>query len=513
MTTCKHFGSCGGCTYLDIPYHDELSQKEALLRETLGPHGHLLEGIIPAPSPLGYRNKMEFAFGDECKDGQLALGIRKRRSYYEVATLEDCILIPDDFKQIALCVQAYFHETGDAFFHRKRHTGSLRHLVLRRGEFTGEVLVNLSTTSRLTADLTPLISRLLELKLDGQIVGILHSVNNGVADTVKDDDIRILHGRDYFRERICGLDFTVSAFSFFQTNSAGAEKLYGVVRDMATGVTDATGASAKGTSHAAACQSESGTQTPSFKGSDAHVTPDTLAYDLYCGTGTIAQILSPGFNKVIGIELNADAIKAAKENARLNNITNCEFYAGDVTDVLNSCDVMKGPNTICGQATNTVEQPTNANCQTSITNAQNLNLSPNEIPDETFDASPTELPKILDETFNGGPTELPKIPDEAFNANLAEMPKIPDKTFDTNPAKMPDVVIVDPPRNGLHPKALAKLIQLAPPRLVYVACKPESLTRDMAALTEAGYQTLRIMGVDMFPRTPHVEAVALLEKR
>jgi len=305
METCKHFGTCGGCTYLDIPYNDELSQKDHILRETLAPYAHLLEPIIPAPSPKAYRNKMELAFGDEGKDGQLALGIRKRRSFYEVATTEECILIPEDFKKIAKHTQDYFRQTNEAFFHRKRHTGSLRHLVLRRGEFTGEILINLSTTSRLEADLAPLVTQLLALPLDGKITGILHSINDGVSDTVKDENIHILWGRDYFHERICGLDFKVTAFSFFQTNSAGAETLYGVISDMAQ---------------------ESAPAKDSAPAKSASPSNPRLAYDLYCGTGTIAQVLSPSFEKVVGIELNPDAIKAAKEKAPQNNITNCEFY-------------------------------------------------------------------------------------------------------------------------------------------------------------------------------------------
>jgi len=416
MTQCKHFGTCGGCSYLDIPYPQELAQKEATLRETLTPYAHLLENITPAPNQKGYRNKMELAFGDQGKDSvhTLALGIRKRRSFYEVATVESCELIPEDFRTIALHVQSYFREAGEAFFHRKRHTGTLRHLVLRRGEFTGEILICLSTTSKLETELAPLITQLQALPLNGKIVGILHSINDGVADVVRDNDIHILWGQDHFRERLAispkiglqtapemhqepgtpgllqpvsnrnayNLDFTVSAFSFFQTNSAGAEVLYGIINDMATQATKSA----------------------------------SLAYDLYCGTGTIAQVLSPSFDKVIGIELNPSAIAAAQENARLNGITNCEFFAGDVQEVID-------------------------NWQTT-----------------------------------------------------------------------PDVVIVDPPRNGLHPKALAKLIALSPPNLVYVACKPESLARDMALLVEAGYKPIRAAAVDMFPRTPHMEAIMLLRK-
>jgi len=378
--SCEHFGRCGGCKYLDIPYEQELEIKKEALLETLGAYGHLVKTLHPAPHITGYRNKMELAFGDEGKDGRLALGMRKQRSFYEVATPEHCVLICDDFKRIIMYVLEYFRNTGEAFYHRKRHIGALRHLVLRRGEFTGEILLNLSTTSTLATPLAPLVEGLCNLELDGKIVGILHSVNGGVADAVKNENVELLFGRDYYNEEICGLKFKVSAFSFFQTNSAGAEVLYGLVRDYAVRE------NAK------------------------------LAYDLYCGTGTIAQILSPYFEKVLGIELVEDAIKAAKDNAELNGITNCDFYAGDVQAVIQAH------------------------------------------------------------------------------------------------AAAPDVVVVDPPRDGLHPKALPLIVELGAPRLVYVACKPKSLARDLDLLIAAGYTVEKIEGMDMFPRTPHVEAVALLSR-
>ena len=378
--TCEHFGRCGGCKYLNIPYEDELALKETTLREDLAEYAPLLQTLHPAPSRTAYRNKMELAFGDEGKDGRLALGMRKQRSFYEVATPTDCVLIGDDFKKIIAHVLEYFRESGEAFYHRKRHIGALRHLVLRRGQFTGEILLNLSTTGTLSTPLAPLVEGLLQLDLDGEIVGFLHSVNDGVADAVKNENVTTLFGRDYYNEEICGLKFRVSAFSFFQTNSAGAEKLYDIVRRY--------------------------TASPS----------SALAYDLYCGTGTIAQILSPNFKNVLGIELIPDAIKAAIDNAALNGITNCSFYAGDVMDL-----VQQHPAT-------------------------------------------------------------------------------------------PDVVVVDPPRDGLHPKALPHILALDAPLLVYVACKPKSLTRDLALLTAAGYEVEKIEGMDMFPYTPHVEAVALLRK-
>ena len=380
---CEHFGRCGGCKYLNIPYEQELSIKENTLIDTLGEYGQFLKGLQPAPDVEGYRNKMELAFGDEGRDGRLALGMRKQRSFYEVATPENCVLIPEDFKRVIMYVLEYFRESGlDAFYHRKRHVGTLRHLVLRRGHFTGEILLNLVTTSTLATPIAPLVQGLCGLALDGKIVGFLHSTNDGVADVVKNENVNILYGRDYYNEEIYGLKFKVSAFSFFQTNSEGAQKLYGLVRN-----------------YAAPAPRE-----------------NALAYDLYCGTGTIAQILSPSFTSVLGIELIEDAIKAAKENAALNSITNCSFYAGDVQDIIQQ-----------------------------------------------------------------------------------------------HPAT-PNVVVVDPPRDGLQPKALPHIIALNAPRLVYVACKPASLARDLNLLTAVGYAVEKIEGMDMFPRTPHVEAIALLRR-
>ena len=379
-TNCEHFGRCGGCTYLDIPYDAELKLKESDLLETLGEYAPYFTKLHPAPAESAYRNKMEIAFGDDGPERNMALGMRKQRSFYEVATPTHCVLIHDDFKKIITYTLQHFTKAGEEVFHRKRHTGALRHLVLRRGHFTGEILLNLSTTSTLKNPLDGYVAGLLALELEGNIVGILNSINDGVADAVKNENVTILHGQDFYMEEICGLRFKISAFSFFQTNSDGAQKLYSIVKDYALGA------------------------------------GNKLAYDLYCGTGTIAQILSPSFDHVLGIEIVADAVDAAKENTALNNITNCQFYAGDVMELV--------------------------------------------------------------------------------------------KTHTANPC----VTIEDPPRDGLHPKAIPHILALNSPRLVYVACKPKSLTRDLALLTAAGYQLEKIEGMDMFPRTPHVEAVALLNK-
>ncbi|MCL2188832.1 MAG: 23S rRNA (uracil(1939)-C(5))-methyltransferase RlmD [Defluviitaleaceae bacterium] len=384
---CAHVGRCGGCTHYEISYEEELRLKEADLRETLGEYGAQLEGLRPSPVVEGYRNKFELAFGDDGGKGEtrkLALGMRKKRSFYEVATTENCVLMPDDFKKIAAYTMQFFRESGEAVYHRKAHTGVLRHLLLRRGHFTGEILVLLSTTSALEANLAPFVQGLRDLPLRGVIVGILHAKNDGVADAIKNECVTTLWGRDFYREKLLGLTFHVSAFSFFQTNSVGAEVLYEIVREMASG--------------------------------DGQLC--NLAFDLYCGTGTIAQIISPLFEKVMGIELIPEAIEAAQKNAQLNGIENCIFHAHDITKI----------------------------------------------------ATQKKTP------LSGAP----------------------------------NVIIVDPPRDGLSPRALAKVAELAPAHIIYVACKPASLVRDLPTLVNAGYTPVRFTAADLFPRTPHIEAICLL---
>jgi 23S rRNA (uracil-5-)-methyltransferase RumA len=374
---CEHFGICGGCTHLNITYEEELRLKEATVRELLAAFDiKVWEDIIPAPLPEGYRNKMEFAFGDGYRDGPLALGIRKRRSFYEVAVPSACVLIPGDFTIILDYVLAFCRASGETFYHRRRHTGTLRHLVLRRGAFTGELLVNVVTASGSRLEMDLLAEGVKGLSLGGEVAGVLHTVNDGVADTVKNENVRVVYGRDYYREKLLGLNFKIGAFSFFQTNPAGAEVLYAKVRDYA------------GAGH--------------------------TVFDLYCGTGTIAQVLVENFKEVIGVELNPEAVQAAEENAGANNIHNCRFIAGDVW-----------------QITDTVN-------------------------------------------------------------------------------KRPGSIVVDPPRDGLHPKALLKITGMGAEKLVYVSCKPSSLARDMAVLVKQGYRPERAVCVDMFPRTGHVETVVLM---
>ena len=400
---CPHFGECGGCNYQNIPYEKQLEIKEKQVRRLLKPAFEkqmllyapdsdaekymdgIFEGIKMSPVQYGYRNKMEFSFGDERKDGPLALGMHKRGSFYDIVSVRECRIVDEDYRKVLVCVLNYFTEKSSSYYHRIRHEGFLRHLLVRKAQKTGEMLIALVTTTQETYDLKPLAEQLLALPLKGKITGILHTKNDSLADVVQSDETVILYGQDYFYEELLGLKFKISQFSFFQTNTLGAEVLYETVRDF---VGDISG--------------------------DGKY--DKTVFDLYSGTGTIAQLLAPVAKKVIGVEIVEEAVVAARQNAKLNGLDNCEFIAGDVLKVIDDIE------------------------------------------------------------------------------------------------EKPDFIVLDPPRDGIHPKALQKIIDYNVDRLVYISCKPTSLARDLEALLEGGYRMERVVAVDQFPGTVHVETVCCLNR-
>ena len=415
---CSHFGLCGGCTYLSLSYDEQLKLKEAQVKRLLdgvltGRQGAWqYEGIKGSPAAYEYRNKMEFSFGDEYKGGPLALGMHKRGSFYDLVTVEDCRIVDADYRLILKTVRDYFADRQVSFFHRLSHEGYLRHLLVRKASRTGEILVALVTSSQnpwredlAEAAWTEEYTRLEESarteemlidgfreallaleregRLQGRFAGILHIWNDAVADVVRSDRTDILYGKDYFYEELLGLRFKISVFSFFQTNSYSAEVLYETARSY---VGDLGG-------------------------------KDKTVFDLYSGTGTIAQLMAPVAGKVIGVEIVEEAVEAARRSAAENGLSNCEFIAGDVL-------------------------------------------------------------KVLDEV-----------------------------------EEKPDMIILDPPRDGIHPKALPKIIAYGVERIVYISCKPTSLVRDLEVFLGNGYEVERAVAVDQFPWTSGVETVVMLSKR
>ncbi len=392
---CPYFGKCGGCTYRTVSYEEQLKQKERqvkdLLRPVLSNYGkeidRIFEGIEKSPQMLEYRNKMEFSFGDEVKDGPLSLGMHKRGSFHDIVTVDGCQIVDEDYSKILRCTLDFFTKEKVDFYHKMSHEGYLRHLLVRKAVKTGEILIDLVTTTQEVKGWThqellqAFAEELCKLELQGKIAGILHTQNDSLADAVINEGTTLLYGQDYFYEELLGLRFRISAFSFFQTNSLGAEVLYEKAREY---IADAGNGK--------------------------------IVYDLYSGTGTIAQILAPVAKKVIGVEIVEEAVEAARENAKLNGLHNCEFLAGDVLKVLDDIE------------------------------------------------------------------------------------------------EKPDFIVLDPPRDGIHPKALEKIIGYGVESLIYISCKPTSLARDLEVLQARGYEPERVCCVDMFPQTANVETVVLLSK-
>jgi 23S rRNA (uracil-5-)-methyltransferase RumA len=385
---CPHFEDCGGCSYQTMSYDNQAELKKNMVKNILDnaiKTPYEFEGILKSPLQWGYRNKMEFSFGDEFKDGPLALGMHKRNSFHDIVTVDDCKIVEEDYHKVLRCVLDYCAEKNLPFYHKLRHEGYLRHLLVRRTTKTKQMLVAIVTTSdeqcEKQANWEGLVEALQSLELEAELCGVMHIINDGLADMVRSDETRVLFGQEFVYEELLGLRFKISVFSFFQTNSLGAEVLYSKARE--------------------------------YVGD----TKDMTVFDLYSGTGTIAQIIAPVAKKVVGVEIVEEAVEAAKVNAELNGLNNCEFIAGDVL-------------------------------------------------------------KVIDE--------------------------ISDK---------PDFIVLDPPRDGIHPKALQKIIDFGVERMVYISCKPTSLARDLEILQESGYKVEKACAVDLFSNTSHVETVVLMSRK
>lgn len=314
-TTCVHSDRCGGCAYQGIPYEQQLAKKSDEVRELLQSreieYGKLLP-IEPAPTRFEYRNKMEYTFGDMEKDGPTTLGMHRKGHFMSIVTVDECQLVHPDFNIILRATLDFVKERGYSHYHKRRHRGLMRHLIIRRGVRTGEILVNICTSSEgegAKAELrgfdeeayaAMIVSLEAEGRLQNRIVGVLHTVNDRLADAVYCDELRVLYGRDYYNEEIMGLKFQVSAFSFFQTNVDAAEMLYSYAINL----------------------------IDDFEGKKV--------FDLFCGTGTITQVLARKASEAVGVEIVEEAVKMAEETAGKNGLVNCRFIAGDCFKVLDS---------------------------------------------------------------------------------------------------------------------------------------------------------------------------------
>lgn len=382
MDICKHDEFCGGCIYQGIPYEEQLAIKEAFVKELLTEKNCFSEKEDPiqgSPSVYRYRNKMEYTFGDLVKGGEMTLGMHKKGHYMSIVTVDECQLVHEDYNRVLSATLEFCR--GYTKYHKRAHRGLMRNLILRSGVRTGELLVNIVTSGEEGFDEDGFADLILGLPLENRVVGILRTVNDNVSDAVNCDEMRVLYGRDYYMEKILGLDFKVSAFSFFQTNVEAVERLYSEAIDLLDDY------------------------------------EDKAVWDLFCGTGTISQVMARKAREVVGVELIEEAVEAAKANAEANGLNNCRFIAGDVFEVM-----------------------------------------------------------------------------DAIN-------------------EKPEVIVVDPPRAGIHPKALEKIAGYGVPEILYISCNPKTLVENLAFLKNFGYEVKYLKLYDNFPMTKHCECVALVVRK
>jgi 23S rRNA (uracil1939-C5)-methyltransferase len=393
---CEHFGVCGGCKWQNMKYEWQLHYKQKQVVDNLSRIGKMdlpaISPIIASPKQKYYRNKLEFTFSnkmwltdEDIKTGKTfdnrdALGFHIPKMFDKILDIKNCYLQAEPSNSIRLALKEFAVKNNLSFYDIREHKGLLRNVIIRTTS-TGQLMVIVCFGEQDNEGVEKVLSFLHQQF--PQITALMFTVNLKMNDTISDQLIETYHKKDHIIEEMEGLQFKISPKSFYQTNSEQAYSLYKIARDF------------------------------------AQLTGNEIVYDLYTGTGTIANFVAKQAKKVVGLEYIPDAIEDAKKNSQLNNITNTTFYAGDIKDILT-----------------------------------------------------TEFVKQ-----NG----------------------------------QPDVIITDPPRNGMHEDVVKKILEINPNRIVYVSCNPATQARDLALLC-TNYKVMQIQPVDMFPQTHHVENVVLLEK-
>jgi len=394
---CQHFGVCGGCRWQPLPYTMQLEAKRQQVEDQLVRIGHLevpeIRPTLPSERIQYYRNKLEFSASDKRwllrdedpaavpEEDRMGLGFHVGKFFDKVLDIKECHLQPEPSNAIRLFIKQFCIENGYEFYNIRENHGFFRNMFVRTTE-KGEVMLILifaqEDEARRKGLLDALIARF------PQISSLYYVINEKLNDSISDQSPILYYGNEAIYEEMEGLRFKIGPKSFYQTNSLQAYRLYSVAREFAA------------------------------------LTGQEVVYDLYTGTGTIAQFVSRNASKVMGIEYVPEAIEDAKFNAAANGIDNCTFFAGDMKDVLNEKFIQKHGK--------------------------------------------------------------------------------------------PDVIILDPPRAGIHPDVADVILKAAPQRMVYVSCNPASQARDLAILCR-DYRITAVQPVDMFPHTMHVENVVALERK
>lgn len=393
LPPCPYNGICGGCKWQFVNYNRQLEYKRQHVEESLEHigliKGTLVHPVIPSSQLFGYRNKMEFTCSERRwllsgeMDGSgidvnFALGFHAPGIYSKVIDIESCMLQPDLGNLILFTVRKHLKESAMPMYNQKTHEGFWRFVMLRHSATHDEWMVNIITKTERPDIVQPLAEML--NKMYPQIKSVVNNITSRKAGISAGEQEILLYGSPILTESLCGFEFDISANSFFQTNSRGAQTLYETVK--------------------------------SYAGLKGHET----VFDLYSGTGSIAICLSGSAERVFGFEIVNESVENARKNCLKNGISNCTFYSGDIKDSLSEVTIL------------------------------------------------------------------------------------------------PDVMIIDPPRNGMHKKVVEQVLNIAPERIIYVSCNPATLARDLGLMKEA-YKILEVQPVDMFPHTFHIESVACLQKQ
>lgn len=380
---CTHYEKCGGCMSQEVPYEKQLQFKEKEVLELFRQSGLTFQtyhGILGSPKQWHYRNKMEYTFGDEYKNGPMCLGMHLKNRRNSILTTDQCQIVPEDFNRLLAKTLVHFRDSGLDYYWPLGRTGTLRNLVLREGRRTGELMAILVTTSDERVDARAWAEDLLSVQTEHELTSIFHMVNDSYQDAVIAEKLELLHGREYITDELLGLTFRITPTSFFQTSTDAAEQLFRKVMDFAGDVAEKD------------------------------------VFDLYCGTGTIGNILAKSARSVTGVEIIEEAAEIAQENARINGNTNAAFIAGDVRDVLKDLETA------------------------------------------------------------------------------------------------PDLIVMDPPRAGIHPKALEYALAFNAREIIYVSCNPKTLAHDLTVMKETMSLNDLIL-LDNYPNTNHVEAIVLMSRK
>lgn len=379
---CPMLNDCGGCKFQELSLDDEYNYKKDMINDLYKPVWSEPINLVKSPQSFAYRNKMEYTFGDTYKGGPLVLGLHMKNRFYEILDNEYCNIVNEGFNAIRSYTQDFFREKQISFYHKIRQEGSLKFFIIRYSFYQDAFMLNLVTATSPDID-KPLFEEYLQgiKSLPYKVVSIYHTISDSSSDAVKPDKINHIWGDEYLIEELHGLLFKISPFSFFQPNPKGAQNLFKKALQCAGDISNKT------------------------------------VYDLYSGTGTISQIFAQKARSVVGVEIVKEAVEKAKENAKLNNLTNLDFRANDV-----------------------------------LLEIENLKESP-------------------------------------------------------------DILVLDPPREGIHPKAIDKIISMEAEKIIYISCNPVTQVRDLKIFKESGYRIEEIEAYDQFVRTFHVETVVLLSHK